>query len=49
MALELPVLDHESKLSEDGGRGGTGDVAQGVADDEGGRADEIGGRTLDER
>ena len=45
-ALELPVPDRERKLSEDGGRGGMGDVARGVADDEGGKTDEIGARAF---
>jgi len=44
-ALELPVPDRERKLSEDGGRG-IGEVARGVADDEGGKTDEIGGRAF---
>jgi hypothetical protein len=48
-ALELPVPDRERKLSEDGGRGGMGDVARGVADDEGGKTDEIEGRAFRRR
>lgn len=45
-ALELPVPERERKLSEDGGRGGIGEVARGVADDEGGKTDEIEGRAF---
>lgn len=45
-ALELPVPDRERRLSEDGGRGGMGEVARGVAEDEGGKTDEIGARTF---
>jgi hypothetical protein len=45
-ALGLSVPDRERKPSEDGGRGGMGDVAQGVANDEGGKTDEIGGRAF---
>jgi hypothetical protein len=45
-AFELPVPDRERKLSEDGGRGGMGDAARGVADDEGAKTDEIEGRAF---
>jgi hypothetical protein len=45
-ALELPVPERDRKLSEDGGRGGIGEVARGVAEDEGGKTDEIEGRVL---
>jgi hypothetical protein len=46
-ALELPVPDRERKLTEDGGRGGMGDVPRGVADDDGGgKTDEIEGRAF---
>lgn len=45
--LEPPVPDRECKLSDDGGRGGIGEVARGVAaDDGGGKTDEIEGRDL---
>lgn len=46
-ALELPVPERERKLSEDGGRGITGEIARGVAEDGGGgKTDEIEGRDL---
>jgi hypothetical protein len=46
-ALELPVPERERKLSEDGGRGRTGEIARGVAEDGGGgKTDEIEGRDL---
>jgi hypothetical protein len=45
-ALELPVPERERKLSEDGGRGGMGEVARGVTEDEGGKTDDIEGRAF---
>lgn len=46
-AFELLVPERERKLSEDGGRGRTGEMARGVAaDDGGGKTDEIEGRDL---
>jgi hypothetical protein len=45
-AFELPVPERERKLSEDGGRGGIGEVARGVAEEEPGKTDEIEGRDL---
>jgi len=44
--FEPPVPDRECRLSDDGGRGGMGEVARGVAVDEGGKTDEIEGRAL---
>jgi hypothetical protein len=44
--LDPPVADRECKLSDDGGRGGIGEVARGVADEEGGKTDEIAGRAF---
>jgi len=44
--LEPPVPDRECKLSDDGGRGGIGEVARGVAAVDGGKTDEIGGRAF---
>jgi hypothetical protein len=47
-AFELLVPGREHRLSEDGGRGGIGELARGVTEDEdeGGKTDEIGGRAF---
>ena len=44
--FDPPVADRECKLTDDGGRGGIGEVARGVAEDDGGKTDEIGGRAF---
>ena len=44
--VEPPVPDRECKLSDDGGRGGIGDVARGVAAVDGEKTDEIEGRAF---
>ena len=44
--VEPPVPDRECKLRDDGGRGGIGEVARGVAPADGGKTDEIEGRAF---
>lgn len=45
-AVEQLVPGRECKLSDDGGRGRLGEVARGVAEDEGGKTDEMGARAF---
>jgi hypothetical protein len=45
-AFELVVPDRERKLSVDGGRGRLGEVARGVAEDDGGKTEEMGVRAF---
>jgi hypothetical protein len=44
--FEPPVPDRERRLSDDGGRGRLGEVARGVAEEEGGKTVDIGGRAF---
>ena len=45
-AVELLVPGRECKLSDDGGRGSVGELARGVAEEEGGKTAEIGARAF---
>jgi hypothetical protein len=45
-AVELLVPGRECELSDDGGRGRLGEAARGVAEEEGGKTDEMGVRAF---